>query len=209
MRGDDSAAPVVVTVAIETLLVSPVHAYEGRPDDGPAPDPEPVSRPSVQVRAGLGLVGDRYCGRAAHRLAAVTVMSAESLDAVRDDLDLDATPGAVDARRNVVLRGFGVDTLAAVGRGGTGAVFALDSGDGPVRFRAHRPAAPCRWMDVVLAPGAFRALRGRGGVRCEPLDDGVLRLGPAVLTVLEPAVAGERLRPSGGSRGSRSPAPAR
>jgi hypothetical protein len=40
-------------------------------------------------------------------------------------------------------------------------------------------------MDVVLAPGAFRAMRGRGGVRCEPLDDGVLQLGPARLRVLE------------------------
>jgi hypothetical protein len=38
-------------------------------------------------------------------------------------------------------------------------------------------------MDVVLAPGAFKALRGRGGVRCEPLSDGVLRRGPATLTV--------------------------
>jgi DNA-directed RNA polymerase specialized sigma subunit, sigma24 homolog len=46
-------------------------------------------------------------------------------------------------------------------------VFSLDSGDGPVRFRAHRPANPCRCMDVVLAPGAFRGMCGRGGVRCE------------------------------------------
>jgi hypothetical protein len=38
-------------------------------------------------------------------------------------------------------------------------------------------------MNVVLAPGAHNALRGRGGVRCEPLDDGVLRVGPAVLRV--------------------------
>jgi hypothetical protein len=38
-------------------------------------------------------------------------------------------------------------------------------------------------MDVVLAPGAFTALRGRGGVRCEPLSDGVLRRGPATLAV--------------------------
>jgi hypothetical protein len=39
-------------------------------------------------------------------------------------------------------------------------------------------------MDVVLAPGAFKALRGRGGVRCEPLSDGRLRTGPAELTVV-------------------------
>jgi hypothetical protein len=68
-------------------------------------------------------------------------------------------------------------------------VFSLDSGDGPVRFQAYRPAHPCRWMDVVLGPGGFRAMRGLGGVRCAPLDDGVLRLGPAELRILEPPVA--------------------
>ncbi|GAA4993254.1 hypothetical protein WHI96_11710 [Pseudonocardia tropica] len=44
-------------------------------------------------------------------------------------------------------------------------------------------------MDTEIGDGAWTALRGRGGVRCEPLDDGVLRLGPAELTVLEPAAA--------------------
>jgi MOSC domain-containing protein YiiM len=182
--------PEVVGIAVEIvgLLVSPIHAYEGRPDDGPRPDPD-VHRPtSVEVRAGLGLVGDRYFGLAAHRQAAVTVLAAESIDAIARDLALPGTPDPLLTRRNLVLRGFPVDRLAA-GRDHPGALFSLDSGAGPVRFRAHRPANPCRWMDIVLAPGAFRALRGRGGVRCEPLDDGVLRLGPTRLRVLEPARA--------------------
>jgi hypothetical protein len=38
-------------------------------------------------------------------------------------------------------------------------------------------------MDVVLAPGAFKGLRGRGGVRREPLGSGILRVGLATLTV--------------------------
>lgn len=155
---------------IVALLVSPTHAFEGRPQDGPRPDPGPVARDHVEVRAGLGLVGDRYFNHRAHRNAAVTVFAAESLDA----LNLDPQPDPHVVRRNIVLRGFPVDDLVKQ-------VFSLDSGDGPVRFQAHRPANPCAWMDVVVAPGAFRGLRGHGGVRCVPLDDGVLRLGPAVL----------------------------
>lgn len=179
---------IEVPVEIVGLLVSPVHAYEGRPDDGPRPDPD-SGRPSlVEVRAGLGLVGDRYFGQQAHRRAAVTLFAAESVDALARDLALPTVPNPLLTRRNVVLRGFPVDQLAA-GRDHPGAVLSLDSGDGPVRFQAHRPANPCRWMDVVLAPGAFRALRGRGGVRCAPLDDGALRLGPARLRVHELAVA--------------------
>lgn len=176
--------PTTISVPVEivALLVSPVHAFEGRPADGPRPDPDPVERDEVAVRAGLGLVGDRYFNQPAHRRAAVTLFAAESLDVLARDLDLAAAPAPHLPRRNIVVRGFPVDELAAP-RGGTGAVFTLGSGAGEVRFQAYRPAHPCAWMDVVLAPGAFRGLRGHGGVRCTPLDDGVLRVGPATLTV--------------------------
>ncbi|MCW0212837.1 MAG: MOSC domain-containing protein [Pseudonocardia sp.] len=185
-------------IEIVALAASPVHAFEGRPADGPRPDPGDPSRPRIEVRAGLGVVGDRYFGHAAHRRASVTLLAAESLDAVATELGIPALDPVL-ARRTIVTRGFPVDELAAP-RGGTGAEFTLDSGDGPVRFRAHRPATPCRWMDVVLAPGAFAALRGRGGVRCEPLSDGVLRPGRAVLELLGPGLpdqcaASSQLRP--------------
>ena len=170
------------TVEIVALLVSPMHTFEGRPSDGPRPGPQPAERQEVTVRAGLGLVGDRYFGQRAHSRAAVTVFAAESLDDLARDLGLATVPRPHLPRRNIVVRGFPVDELSAP-RGGTGAVFSLDSGAGEVRFQAYRPANPCAWMDVVLAPGAFRALRGHGGVRCTPLNDGVLRLGPATLTV--------------------------
>lgn len=188
-RASDPGGPGGVPVEIVALLVSPVHAYEGRPQDGPRPEPEPPGRTAVTVRAGLGLVGDRFFGHAAHRRAAVTVLDADALDDVAAAIRATGPLDPLLTRRNVVLRGFPVDDLAIRrGPGGgrvEGAVFSLDSGDGPVRFRAHHPASPCRWMDVQLGPGAWRAMRGRGGVRCEPLDDGVLRLGPAVLRVLD------------------------
>jgi hypothetical protein len=43
-------------------------------------------------------------------------------------------------------------------------------------------------MYVAVAPGAHRALRRRGGLRTGPLDDGVLRLGPATLRIPNPRV---------------------
>ena len=176
-----------VPVEVVSLLTSPLHAFEGRPQDGPRADPSPVARDQVTVRSGLGLVGDRYFNQAAHRQAAVTLLSAEVLDELALTLGLPAAPDPLLTRRNIVLRGFAVDALAVRrGPGGEkvgGGVFSLDSGHGPVRFQAHRPAHPCAWMDRVLAPGAFRALRGHGGVRCVPLDDGKLSLGQATLTV--------------------------
>ena len=158
------------------LLASSLHRYEGRPADGPLParEGEIESRESIEVRAHLGVVGDRYFGRPAHRRAAVTVMAVESLEHVQFALGLDAALDPAAARRNIVLRGVDVDALRGV-------EFSLDAGLGPVLFQGHRPANPCAWMNVTLAEGAHKALRGRGGVRCEPLTDGTLRLGPALL----------------------------
>ncbi|WP_433016208.1 molybdenum cofactor biosysynthesis protein [Kribbella sp. CA-294648] len=176
-----------VRVEIVGFVVSPVHAYEGRPENGPRVDALMAGPQEIEVRAGLGIVGDRYFGRSAHRKAAVTVFDAGALDELAMGLGLDEVPDPVLTRRNIIIRGYPIDQLAARRMGSgervPGRSFTVDSGSGPVRFQAHRPANPCAWMDVVLAPGAFKGLRGRGGVRCEPLDSGILRVGPATLTV--------------------------
>ncbi|SHG67089.1 hypothetical protein SAMN05443575_2513 [Jatrophihabitans endophyticus] len=147
--------------AIVQLLVSPVHRWAGRPDPaGPVADD---TTDEIGVRAGLGVVGDRYFNRPAHRDASVTVMAAEALAGWEG--------GLARTRRTVLLRGVDVD--AAPGR-----TLSLDSGTGPVRLRLNRRAHPCAWLDVALGPGAWKALRGRGGMRCTPLTDGTLRVGP-------------------------------
>ncbi|MBX6750459.1 MAG: molybdenum cofactor biosysynthesis protein [Micromonosporaceae bacterium] len=155
---------------IVQLLASPVHRFEGRPADGPAPAPPGELVEQVQIRAGLGIVGDRYFGQPAHRDASVTVIAAESLP-----------PGAdlTHVRRNILLSGVAVDELV-------GHTLTLDSGAGPVRLAVRRAANPCAWMDVTMGAGAWRRLRGRGGVRCTPLDDGLLRVGPVTVTIDPP-----------------------
>jgi MOSC domain-containing protein YiiM len=148
---------------IVQLLASPVHRFEGRPSDGPAPAAEGELVDEIRIRAGLGIVGDRYFGHRAHRDAAVTIIAAESLP-----------PGAdlTHVRRNILIRGLDIDAL--VGR---------TIRIGSIRLRVNRPANPCAWMDVTIGPGAWRALKGKGGVRCTPLDDGVLRKGPVEVKV--------------------------
>jgi hypothetical protein len=154
---------------IVQLLASPVHRFGGRPADGPAPAPPGELVERVEIRKQLGIVGDRYFGKQAHIDAAVTIIAAESLP-----------PGAdlIQVRRNILIRGVPIDDLV-------GTTIALDSGDGPVRLKINRRANPCAWMDVTIAPGAWRALKGKGGVRCTPLSDGVLRVGPVEFSVEE------------------------
>ena len=165
-----------------------MHRYDGRPGVG-VPEQDGDRRDRVEVRAGHGIVGDRYAGRPAHRDSAVTVLAVEGLEQLAADLGVDPFDPAL-ARRNVVLRGAEVEALR-------GLPFSLDCGDGSVLLGGGRPANPCAWMDVVLAPGAHRGMRGRGGVRCAAFSDGVVRVGPAVLrspVPLNPSRAGAAVR---------------
>lgn len=179
-------------VEILHLLVSPAHAYFGRAREGAAVVPTTDAGQASFV-TGKGIVGDRFFGKAAHMDAAVTVFAVEALEAIA--AELGAAPlNPLLTRRNVHIRGAQLAPLL-------GHDFALESGGELVRFRAGRPAHPCVWMDAMLAPGAHHAMRGRGGVRCQVLSDGVLRRGPAVLVSpvpLDPGRAGEAalLRPS-------------
>ncbi len=161
--------------SIEGLLASPLNRYDGRPSDGVKPYDGPEHRDSVRVRAHKGVVGDRYFG-SKFAYATVTIIAAESLSWLEGELGAGPFDPML-ARRNVVTRGLDVDALARH-------EFTLDAGHGPIRFRSLTPANPCAWMNTVYAEGAHRALRGRGGIRCEPLDDGELSLGPATITAV-------------------------
>lgn len=175
-------------VEILHLLVSPEHAYFGRPKDGAADVPT-TDADHVEVVEGQGIVGDRFFGKAAHMDAAVTLLAVEGLEAMATEL---GTPpfDPLLTRRNVVLRGAQLAPLL-------GEELVLEQAHGSVRLRAGRPANPCAWMDRVLAPGAHAAMRGRGGLRCRPLTSGTLRRGRAVLVSpvpLDPTRAGEAVR---------------
>lgn len=178
---------------IVSLVVSPVHRYDGRPRDGVKPFEGDETPTTVQLRANRGIVGDRYFG-SRHARAAVTLLAAEQIEWLEQELTGDALfplPGSpfdpVLARRNVVTRGVDVDALV-------GTTFTLDAGHGPIRFRSLTAASPCAWMNEVYAPGALRALRGRGGIRCEPLDDGQISIGPATVDDVRPVPADQLRR---------------
>jgi MOSC domain-containing protein YiiM len=171
-------------VEVLHLLVSPAHAYFGRAREGAADVPT-TDADRVEMVTGKGIVGDRFFGKAAHMDAAVTIFSIEALEAMAAELGTDPLDPLL-TRRNVVLRGAHLAPLL-------GGEFALESRGDTVWLRAGRPAHPCAWMDQMLAPGAHKAMRGRGGVRCQVTSGGILHRGPAVLispVPLDPAQAG-------------------
>lgn len=164
-------------VEIVELLASPVRRYEGRPGAELDPTTPDELVDAITLRAGLGIVGDRYFNKPAHRDASVTIQSVETLTAIAESIG-SPVPGLAATRRNILVRGVEVEQLV-------GQPLSLDSGDGEVAFAATGPVFPCAWMNVVVGEGALRAFRGRGGLRTSPLVDGVLRRGSAVLRVGE------------------------
>lgn len=179
-------------VEVLHLLVSPAHAYFGRAREGAADVPT-TDAERVEMVAGKGIVGDRFFGKAAHMDAAVTLFAVEALEAMAAELGAGPFDPLL-TRRNMVLRGADLAPLL-------GGEFVLESRGDVVRLKAGRPAHPCTWMDQMLAPGAHKAMRGRGGVRCQVLSGGILHRGPAVLVSpvpLDPDRAGTPtlLRPS-------------
>jgi len=125
---------------------------------------------AAETVAGMGIAGDRNFGKSRWNGQNLTLVEAEEIESVcaawNVPVDLAST------RRNVVVRGVRLDGL--VGR-----VFRV----GEVVLRGVELCEPCKSLAGHLAPlgvsvaEVLRAYRGRGGLRCDVVSGGVLRVG--------------------------------
>lgn len=165
--------PYTYSITIHHLYISPGHNYFGHKGDTPGTHPT-HDVAAVEVKAGAGLVGDRFFGRGADFDGHVTFFAWEVYQLLLAHGGLSiVTPAAF--RRNVILEGAPLNQLI-------GQTFMIDG----VQFRGTKHCAPCRWMDAGVATGALATLRGRGGLRAQALSDGWLRQGAALLTTVLP-----------------------
>lgn len=150
-------------LTIEHIYVSPGHNFFGR--HGQAPGQHPlIEVAAVDCVAGCGLRGDRFFEYKPGYKGQVTLFSAEVFEELVAAFSLrDAQVSAL--RRNLVVRGLR-DLNPLVGT-----EFELQG----VRLFGTEECRPCYWMDQALTPGAEQWLKGRGGLRCRVLSDGVLR----------------------------------
>jgi MOSC domain-containing protein YiiM len=160
------------SITLEHIYISPGHNYFGKPKDGPGLHPT-TDVEQVEVRAGRGLVGDRYYGVPAHYEAQVTFFAAEVFDALLAEFGREVI-APILTRRNIITRGANLTQLI-------GQEFSIAAGSDPVRFLGTRHCSPCAWMDAALGEGSHAFLRGRGGLRARILTNGTLHHGPATL----------------------------
>ena len=173
-------------VTIHHIFISPDHNYFGRPKDGPGGHAT-VDVAEVEAVAGQGLTGDRYFGVAAHYDAQVTFVAWEVFVAAKAEFGRDDW-SPILMRRNIVIEGVPLNQLI-------GQPFTLDFGDHQVELLGAKHCAPCAWMDAMLAPGAQKFLRGRGGLRARIVTSGSIRRSTAVLRTLVRLEEAEILSP--------------
>ncbi len=157
-------------VAIRHIFISSGHNFFGRHGQ-PAGEHAAVDMPTVRVRAGWGIEGDRFFGYRPDYNGQITFFAWETVGAARREFGVPAlSPAAF--RRNVIVENLPLPDLI-------GARFSL----GGIEFEGMGEAKPCHWMNTVVAPGAEAWLRGRGGLRAKVLSDGELAAGATALCV--------------------------
>jgi len=157
-------------IRIRRIYISPGHDFKGRHGKGRL-EHGIEELTSVECVAGQGLVGDRFFGYKEGFKGQITFIDQAAVDDLAERLDAGAIDPAL-FRRNVALEG--ADLNALIGKR-----FRI----GEVTFSGSEECAPCYWMDEAVKPGAFELLKGRGGLRCRILSDGVLETGAATLEV--------------------------
>ena len=133
-------------------------------------DSPAVVAPSVRLRSGQGLEGDRYYAPGgAGPGEALTLIAAEALEGLEADTGIRLS--AADSRRQLLTRG--VDLNALVGREFT---------VGSVRCRGVELCEPCAHLQSVTQDGVLAGLVHRGGLRADVLTDGDVAVGDPVLS---------------------------
>jgi len=154
-----SSSGSVPAPARQRGTVESIHLHQGR-----GAPMVPASEASLE--SGFGIRGDDKAGQPTPG-SNLTLIAAEAVETMVAETGIPLTPG--EARRNVVTRGVDLDAL--IGR-----TFRV----GGAVCRGVEPSTPCNHLEAVTRPGVRAGLAGRGGLRADVLEGGVIRSGDAV-----------------------------
>jgi MOSC domain-containing protein YiiM len=133
-----------------------------------------VAVEAVRAEPGRGLDGDRYSehtGKYSDTPGSgreVTLVASEVLEAIELEQGIRLAPG--ESRRNITTRG--VDLNALVER---------EFRVGDVVLRGTRLCEPCEYLQGLTGQdGLLKALVHRGGLRCDIVRGGTIRVGDKI-----------------------------
>lgn len=157
-----TTAASIFMLRVEHLFISSGHNFFEH--HGQPAGTNPMTAPEwIECVAGRGIRGDRFFDYKENYKGQITFFSMEVFESLRRELNLpEAQPQAT--RRNAFVRGGDLNALIGV-------EFELQS----VRFAGVEESKPCHWMNLALCAGAEEWLKGRAGLRCRILTNGLLR----------------------------------
>lgn len=120
----------------------------------------------VSVSPENGIEGDHYNGK--NRKRQVTIIQQEHIEAVAKFLKKDKINPRL-LRRNIAVSG--INLLAF-----NDAEFAI----GTARLKMTGLCHPCSRMEQNLGEGGYNAMRGHGGITCEIIEAGIIKIGDEV-----------------------------
>ena len=133
----------------------------------------------LNALAGRGIEGDRYFlgtgtySKKPESGRQVTLIKSEVLESLKEKFEITVKPE--ESRRNILTRGIEINDLI-------GTEFFV----GPVRLRAHRITQPCLYLENLLdLPGLYKELWDNGGISCEILSEGIIKVGDIITTSLD------------------------
>jgi hypothetical protein len=142
-----------------------------------------AAEPTAQIKwaniiAGQGIAGDRYAmglgafSKSRLKIRHVSIIAlagiAEANHQLKTNQHAAFTEG--ETRRNIVISNFSSDALNNL----VGKMFYL----GGLAFRGTELCVPCqRPADLLTRPDFIKAYEGRGGIRAEALESGILTVG--------------------------------
>ena len=125
---------------------------------------------SVTVEAGRGIVDDRYAASTSATPSPgkqITLIESEAIEAVPREYEFDLA--ALETRRNLVTRGVPLNHLV-------GKEFLV----GAIRMKGILLCEPCSHLAKLTGKKVVQALKHRGGLRAEVLDDGEIEIGDEI-----------------------------
>ncbi len=133
-----------------------------------------VALDAARLVEGIGIDGDRYAlgtgyySKKPHADRQVTLIEAETLEALRRDHGIDLAPE--ESRRNLTTAGVPLNHL--VGR-----EFRIGA---EVVLYGGRLNVPCQYLEDLLGKKVFKPLINRSGLNCRILRGGVIRVGDRI-----------------------------
>jgi len=134
-----------------------------------------VAVPEVNAIAGRGLEGDRYFAHTGTYSETpgsgreVTLIAAEAIAEAEQEYGLKLAPG--DSRRNITTRGVALNDLVD-----------KEFRVGEVVLRGTRLCEPCDYLQGLVGQEKLtKSLVHRGGLRCDIVIGGTIRVGDAVV----------------------------